>query len=357
MSSGDQWVEKFSSREQRIYYFNVQTGESSWECPIKPGSSSGNIHARVDPEVKKMAAANENGQASSSSTVLQGSSERNATGPASKRARSDDDSYAPPISGSAADAIVQKPENLPTPVITADLPPSAESMWVRQDIQVNKYLADTYVSGEIKDANGELKKFKDITNPIQGRHIYNLIYQNRFQRTLEVGLAMGASAVWICQAHKDLGLHGTHVAIDPNQTSQYENIGRILVQRSGLESHMSVMEMTSYRALPKLLEEVLAGRQQRFHLIYIDGWHTFDYTLVDFFYADLLLETNGVIVLDDIKHKPVQKCLKYIEKNYPHYQVVPRTPCFSTTDAKISSQATFIKTDADSRAWNYHVEF
>ena len=342
-SSGDEWIEQFSSREQRTYYFNSRTGESSWECPWK---DAGLKKEGEDAEIPKTAAANV--KEHTSSTVLQGSSESHATGPAS---------YAPPISGSAADAIVLKPENLPTPIIIPDLPPSSESMWLRQDIQVNKYLADTYVSGEIKDANGELKKFKDITNPIQGRHIYNLIYQNRFQRTLEVGLAMGASAVWICQAHKDLGLDGTHVAIDPNQTSQYESMGKILVQRSGLENHMSVMEMTSYRALPKLLEDVLAGRRQRFHLIYIDGWHTFDYTLVDFFYADLLLETNGVIVLDDIKHKPVQKCMKYIEKNYPHYQVVPRTPCFSTTDAKTSSQATFIKTGSDSRVWNYHIEF
>ena len=35
--------------------------------------------------------------------------------------------------------------------------------------------------------------------------------------------------------------------------------------------------------------------------------------------SSALLETNGVIVLDDIKHKPVQKCLRYIETNYPHY--------------------------------------
>ena len=67
---------------------------------------------------------------------------------------------------------------------------------------------------------------------------------------------------------------------------------------------------------------VIKGEIPKFHLIYIDGWHTFDYTLVDFFFADLLLETNGIIVLDDIKHRPVQKCLEYIESNYPHYQVV-----------------------------------
>lgn len=42
------------------------------------------------------------------------------------------------------------------------------------------------------------------------------------------------SAVWICQAHQENNKNGRHVAVDPNQTSQYENMGRTLVQRSGL---------------------------------------------------------------------------------------------------------------------------
>jgi hypothetical protein len=58
------------------------------------------------------------------------------------------------------DAVTIKIEHLPPPVIIEVLPPSSESMWLRQDIQVNQYLADTYVSGEIKDTNGEIKKFK-----------------------------------------------------------------------------------------------------------------------------------------------------------------------------------------------------
>ena len=33
--------------------------------------------------------------------------------------------------------------------------------------------------------------------------------------------------------------------------------------------------------------------------IFIDGWHTFDYTLVDFFYSDLLLKIGGIIIIDD----------------------------------------------------------
>ncbi len=247
---------------------------------------------------------------------------------------------------------------LDKPVITAKLPVSTESVWLRQDIQVNKYLSQVYVSGEIMNENGVFQKFRDVTNPIEGRHIYNLIYQNKYKHTLEIGLAMGASAVWICQAHKDLGHKGKcHVAIDPNQSTIYENMGRLLVKRAGLSSFMKVIETTSYAGLPKLLEQVTNGTIPRFHLIYIDGWHTFDYTLVDFFYADLLLEINGVIVVDDIKHKPVQKFMKYVETNYPHYTLVKETPCFSVSNSKLSTQATFIKNAKDSRNWNYHREF
>ena len=30
----------------------------------------------------------------------------------------------------------------------------------------------------------------------------------------------------------------------------------------------------------------------RFHLVFVDGWHTFDYTLLDLFFADLLTEVS-----------------------------------------------------------------
>lgn len=355
-----EWIEKFSTREQRVYYFNVRTAVSSWECPYKVSTT----HLTVsNSNATSLSCSLDSQPYSTSSNSLQPSHTLPADAEPSnsaKRVRHQDEenSYAPPVSGSAVDAALLKSANLPPPIITTDLAPSNETMWDRQDIQVNKYLAATYKTGEILDSCGKMQKFKDITNPIQGRHIYNLIVQNNFAYTLEIGLAMGASASWICQAHKELRHSGNcHIAADPNQTAQYEGIGKILVERCGLKEFMTVMEMTSYRALPKLLEEVLSGRRPRFHLIYIDGWHTFDYTLVDFFYADLLLETNGVIVLDDVKHKPVQKCLKYIGTNYPHYKVVPRTPVYNASDVRVSSQATFIKTAPDTRVWNHHVEF
>jgi predicted O-methyltransferase YrrM len=269
------------------------------------------------------------------------------------------DDFKPPVAGNAADLVAASSQVLKRPVITAQLPPSNKNMWERTDIQVNKHLEGVYISGTITDRHDKPHKFKDCTNPIQGRHLYNLVRQNGFSRTLEVGFAMGASAVWICQAQKENGIaNSAHIAIDPNQTSQYDNIGRLLLERAGLLNYLSVMEMTSYRAMPKLLEDVVANKIPRFHLIYIDGWHTFDYTLVDFFYADLLLAVNGVIVLDDIMHSPVKKCVDYICANWPHYALVPQTPCYDPANPKVkSSQATFVKLAEDSRTWNAHTNF
>lgn len=246
---------------------------------------------------------------------------------------------------------------LPEPVIIASLPHSTESMWTRKDIQVNDTLSRIYAEGSVTDASGHVHKFKDTTNPVQGRHLYNLVKENRYTRTMEIGLAMGASAAWICQAHHELHMGGRHLAIDPNQTSQYASIGLHLSQLCGVREHLSLLEMPSYRGLPRLLEQVLAGEQAPFHLIYIDGWHTFDYTLVDFFYADLLLQVNGIIVLDDVRHKPVRSCLNYLATNYSHYELVNETPCYNSNNERISTQATFIKRSPDHRTWNHHARF
>jgi hypothetical protein len=45
----------------------------------------------------------------------------------------------------------------------------------------------------------------------------------------------------------------------------------------------------------------IAGRGDRFHVIFLDGLHTFEQTLRDFLNAAERLEPGGVIVLDDVR--------------------------------------------------------
>lgn len=282
--------------------------------------------------------------------------------PDSKRTRR---THTPPRSGAATDIAVFRPCcRLVPPVFQASLPrcPPGRDMWTRSDIQVNDVLAQTYFDGTVVlgDNDDERHRFRDTTNPLQGRHLYNVVRDNRFTRTLEVGLAMGASACWITQAHRDLDIGGRHVAIDPNQTTQYENIGRRLVQKCGNADFLEeVLEQPSYSALPQLVDRVRAGTMPRFDLIYIDGWHTFDYTLVDCFFADLLLNVHGVLVLDDIKHPAVGKCFDFLVRNYRHFQLVSKTPACDRDDPRGvgMSQATFVKVAEDTRRWNHFNHF
>ncbi len=102
-----------------------------------------------------------------------------------------------------------------------------------------------------------------------------------------------------------------------------------------------MIEEKSYIALPALLKKA------KFDFIFIDGWHTFDYTLIDFFYSLELLNDGGIIIIDDALHKGVSKCVKYIETNYPHCRKLVSPP----------TVACFKKVKKDPRDWNFHVNF
>jgi predicted O-methyltransferase YrrM len=375
MSTEADWEERFSNQYKRTYFYNLVTKQSVWEDPrpalrTAASSSSSAVPAAIpspasNPTQATAASSTEVATSTtSSSTALHNKSDEQIA----KRSRHEiatsadvvTTSYRPPVSGSAQDSKALPEKVLPRPRIIPTLPPAppGTDMYTRPDIHVNACLRETYFNGYVVDRNNVRQQFKDITNPLQGRHIYNMIRENRFTHTLEVGLAMGASACWITQAHRDNNLNGHHIAIDPNQTTQYEGIGKYLVGKCGNSQYLEVMEMTSFRALPMLFERVRNGKIPKFDFIYIDGWHTFDYTLVDFFYADLLLNVHGIIHLDDIKHHPVKRCFDYLKANYPHYEVVEKTPVYDPKNPAIkSSQATFIKLADDTRTWNYHQDF
>lgn len=165
------WEEKFSTKHNTPYWYNRVTSESVWTRPATA--------KRERPDTIE------------SSNVKRSRSEF-VDGRLASMVKS---SYQPPVSGAAEDILRMKSKPLTEPRIIPDLPNSTVSMWERDDIMVNEYLARVYKEGSIEDKKGIKQKFKDITNPVQGRHLYNLITENKFTRTLEVGLAMGKPLV------------------------------------------------------------------------------------------------------------------------------------------------------------------
>ncbi len=144
----------------------------------------------------------------------------------------------------------------------------------------------------------------------------------RFQpkACLEVGMAHGGSSVVICQALREQGGEGRHTAVDPFQSSPqgWRGAGVESVRKAGLADLFELIEDFDYLALPRLVEQ-----KRRFDFILIDGWHSFDYTLLDLFYADLLLAPGGLLLVHDTGWPAVYKECRFVETHKPYDRLCP----------------------------------
>jgi len=68
-----------------------------------------------------------------------------------------------------------------------------------------------------------------------------------------------------------------------------------------------------------VLPRLAAEQSGTFDLVFIDGFHTFDHTMLDCFYATRLLRVGGYLVLDDTDMQSVGRVLDYVA-NYPCYE-------------------------------------
>ena len=148
------------------------------------------------------------------------------------------------------------------------------------------------------------------------RSLVQLIQQDRsITQTLEVGCALGFSSVAIAGAIAGrAGAH--HTILDPFQDLRWKSCGRRLLEQFGLTSLVEILLEGSEYALPKL-----ASAGKLFDFILIDGWHTFDHTIIDLFYSLRLLRVDGILCIDDTNWKSVAKVLTYAIQ-YPSLEVV-----------------------------------
>ena len=124
-----------------------------------------------------------------------------------------------------------------------------------------------------------------------------------------------------------------HLAVDPYQQTDldyfdpsqppptddgYGGVGLAMVERANLGHLLEFDGRHNYLALPDLV-----SRGRRFDLIFIDGYHTFDYAFIDYFYADLLLRDGGYLVFDDWMLPNVHKVCWFLETHKDYELVGP----------------------------------
>jgi len=224
------------------------------------------------------------------------------------------------------------------------LPEGDKNIWLRKDLQPNSVIQNIYKEGTIT-INNKKEKLTSAVSPCEGYYLYRLIKLNKFTKILEVGMANGLSSLYMTQALKELDNDGKLISIDPFQDTQWHCVGKNHIKKANLENYHELIQEVDYFALPRVLKE---HGNNSFDLIFIDGMHLFDYTLLDMFYAFMLIKINGVIVIDDIKHFGPAKCEKYFDTNYKFLKKI-NGPC--------STVATYIKIKEDDRLWNFHKDF
>jgi predicted O-methyltransferase YrrM len=142
--------------------------------------------------------------------------------------------------------------------------------------------------------------------------LYEVIAASGALRVVETGMAYGVSSLCIADAiHRNAnGKACRLVSIDSHQTISFQRAAVHLLGRAGYAAESTLIEEPSQFALPRLVTH-----GERFDAGFIDGWHTFDHTLIDFFFIDQMLEPGGFVVFDDVGYPAINAAVRFILAN------------------------------------------
>ncbi|MBL0174102.1 MAG: class I SAM-dependent methyltransferase [Ignavibacteria bacterium] len=185
----------------------------------------------------------------------------------------------------------------------------------------------------VQDERGKDYELQGGVDRTRGHFLANLVkHDASIVKTLEVGCAHGISSLHICSSLA--GRTGAkHIIIDPFEYKDWHGIGIANLKRAGYTFYELIEERSEF-ALPRLVQEA----EGTFDLVFVDGWHTFDHTLLDMFYASKLLRVGGYIVVDDCDFVAISKAISYMSQ-YPchrfHSQAVVIDPTLKRKAARL----------------------
>jgi predicted O-methyltransferase YrrM len=178
---------------------------------------------------------------------------------------------------------------------------------------MNALLAELLATNHVQWPDGARQPLHSHIPAFECQIIQQWIKDYRCSQLIEIGLAYGISSLFICDAIADQPEAVYHI-IDPHQTRNWQGVGLRHLQAAGYGTRFHFYENYAECVLPHLWQ---AGFRCDFALI--DGRHTFDQTLVDFFWINKLLVVNGLVIFDDIQLPAIQRATKYVA-TYPCYQ-------------------------------------
>jgi predicted O-methyltransferase YrrM len=180
-------------------------------------------------------------------------------------------------------------------------------------------LRDMVTTRQTYTEAGERVGLQDEIYPPYAEALYEMIRRANPSVVLEVGMAFGVSSLAILSALRDGDRNGKLISIDPFQTaSRYKGCGSAAIARAGLSGQHELIEDYDYNALPRLM-----ASNTEIDFAYIDGWHTFDYTLLDWWYVDKMLTVDGIVAFNDCQFRAVKKVIRFILTHRKYAEIDP----------------------------------
>jgi predicted O-methyltransferase YrrM len=161
-------------------------------------------------------------------------------------------------------------------------------------------------SGRVFESLGSLSTINNLVV------LRRLMFELKPDRTLEVGLCFGASALTMAATHRDLGAvpNRQHIAVDPFQQEVWDDAALVALEKAELDGFVELKQSYSGMVLPRLWEE-----KHEVQLAYIDGSHIFEDVFVDCYFTMRLLSEGGIMALDDSSDPHVQKVVRFMRAN------------------------------------------
>ena len=182
---------------------------------------------------------------------------------------------------------------------------------------MNPILKRILETRQVETKDGEPKPLDSEISMNEGLFLQEMITNLQPSNSIEIGCAYGISSLFICEALRPN--RGRHTIIDPYQSSYWDSIGILNIERSGFAHMVRFIPERSDHSLP-----TLNANGETFQFAFIDGDHKFDDVFVDFYYIDKMLDVGGVIVLDDIGYSSIRKVCRYILTNLPYKVIGPK---------------------------------
>jgi len=146
----------------------------------------------------------------------------------------------------------------------------------------------------------------------EAEFIYNFLHEKGIKNTLEIGFAYGCATAYIISATRN-----NHYVIDAFQEQIFSNAGLINMERLKLKEFLSFEHDFSHFALPKLVKKGI-----KVDFAFIDGGHKFDDIFCDFYFIDLLLNSNGYVLFHDAWMRSTQHVVSWIKNNKLNYKII-----------------------------------